>query len=54
MQEKTPKEPTASRLKRERHFCELLDLAADGNAAAVHDLWLQYQYDFSRRGRGDE
>lgn len=40
--------------KRDRRFYELLDLATEGNAEAIQDLWLQYQYDFAKRGRGDE
>lgn len=33
----------------DRHFHELSDLAAEGNAEAVQDLWLQYEYDFASR-----
>jgi hypothetical protein len=40
--------------KRDRHFHELLDLASEGNEEAIQDLWLQYQYDFAKKGRGDE
>ena len=40
--------------KRDQHFNELLDLASEGNEEAVQDLWLQYQYDFAKRGRGEE
>lgn len=39
--------------KRDAHFHELLDLASEGNEEAVQDLWLQYEYDFAKRGRGD-
>jgi hypothetical protein len=33
---------------------ELLDLASEGNDESVQDLWLEYQYDFSKQGRGNE
>lgn len=41
-------------LKRDSYFNELLDLAADGDDAAVHDLWLTYGYDYAREGRGND
>lgn len=40
--------------QRDRRFYQLLDLASDGAEEAVQDLWLTYQYDFAKRGRGDE
>ena len=40
--------------KRDRHFFELLDQASAGKAEAIHDLWLEYQYDFAKEGRGDD
>jgi hypothetical protein len=36
--------------KHDRHFYELLDLASEGNEEAIQDLWLQYQYDFAKKG----
>lgn len=47
-------EVTRKAHKRDQHFNELLDLASEGNEEAVQDLWLQYQYDFGKRGRGEE
>ena len=35
-------------------FHQLLDLAAEGNSEAIQDLWLQYQYDYLKKGRGHE
>ena len=40
--------------KHDSYFTELLDLAADGDEAAVHDLWLTYGYDYVREGRGND
>ncbi len=40
--------------KRDRHFHELLDMASAGKAEAIHDLWLEYQYDFAKEGRGND
>ena len=40
--------------KRDQYFDGLLDLASEGNEEAVQDLWLQYQYDFAKSGRGNE
>lgn len=38
----------------DRWFYELLDLACDGIEEAIQDLWLSYDHDFLRKGRGDE
>ena len=54
MQHKAAKARTETRSRRDSWFYELLDLATEDNAEAVHDLWLTYQYDFTKRGRGDE
>lgn len=54
MQHKAAKRQAGTRSKRDRWFYELLDLASEGNAEAVQDLWLTYQHDFARNGRGDE
>lgn len=32
---------------RDSWFEELLDLAAEGNLEAIHDLWLSYGYDYA-------
>ena len=40
--------------KRDPHFYELLDLAAEGNEEAIHDLWLTYGYNFAKEGRGND
>jgi hypothetical protein len=45
---------TSQARKRDSYFNELLDLAADGDEAAVHDLWLTYGYDYAREGRGND
>ena len=31
-------------------FYELIDLAKDGDAEAVHELWLGYRHDYEREG----
>ncbi len=36
--------------RRDPRFYELIDLAKDGNAEAVHELWLGYRHDFERDG----
>jgi hypothetical protein len=45
---------TDEKQKHDSWFDELMDLAAEGNAEAIHDLWLTYGYDFATEGRGDE
>ncbi len=34
--------------KRNPRYYELLHLASEGNEEAVHDLWLEYHFDFHR------
>ena len=31
-------------------FYQLIDLAKDGDAEAVHELWLTYRHDYARDG----
>jgi hypothetical protein len=54
MKHKTTDKQKAAGPKRDRRFYELLDLAAEGNEEAIHDLWLSYEYDFAKKGRDDE
>ena len=34
--------------QRDQRFNELLDLAREGNAEAIADLWKEYGFDFER------
>lgn len=36
--------------RHDARFRELIDLAKDGNAEAVHELWLSYRHDYARDG----
>ncbi len=36
--------------RRDSRFFELIDLAKDGDAEAVHELWLGYRHDYAREG----
>lgn len=40
--------------KRDPRFYQLLDLASEGVEEAIHDLWVEFQYDFTTKGHGDE
>lgn len=40
--------------RRDPWFHQLMDLACDGIEEAVHDLWVNYGYDFTEKGRVDE
>ena len=36
--------------RQDARFFELIDLAKDGKAEAVHELWLTYRHDYARDG----
>jgi hypothetical protein len=40
----------SSTAKRDKRFKQLLALAAEGDETAVHDLWLEYQFDYEKNG----
>ena len=40
--------------KRNPRYYELLHLASEGNEEAVHDLWLEYHFDFHRKDSAHE
>ncbi|MCX6995796.1 MAG: hypothetical protein NTV49_01605 [Kiritimatiellaeota bacterium] len=44
----TPEKP-----KRDEWFEQNLALAREGNEAAIHILWVEYQYDYAKEGHGN-
>ena len=36
--------------KRDPRYHQLLALAREGNEEAIHDLWVEYHFDFKREG----
>lgn len=54
MQTMTLKAWTGAKTNRDRRFYELMDLASEGNQEAVHDLWVETQYDFPKTGSDHE
>lgn len=39
---------------RDQRFRQLLALAREGDEAAVHDLWAEFQFDFHRKDSAHE
>ena len=44
----TPQPQPTPRPRRDERFNELLDLAREGNADAIADLWREYGFNFER------
>ena len=41
---------SSSTPKRDKRFHQLLTLAGEGNDEAIHDLWVEYQFDYATQG----